>query len=254
MCPDQNLTSSFLGYRMLLQLTGPPSQDSRIFLIIKEQKKLKDHQREVTPVLSHLHWVPFLSFMLCGMEDIESVLSSHANFSVSSPDDSSEPDCVQGPFLLPLYLMGNVYLQLTRQMALLFILPVPGFSGENAYCLFHFGSCTGGLGRVAWLPHICGACGRGVLKGRPWKKNLTSDITWRPTAPLAIKTTHFSSEFPCRNKDFYHNSSFVIIFNLVSTIRPECGRLNLNISGVLLQSSCNKYLYVVNQYCLQPRP
>ena len=41
------------------------------------------------------------------------------------------------------------------------------------------------------------------------------NITWRHTTPLAIKIIgYFPSYTPCRNKDFYHNSYFVMIFNI----------------------------------------
>lgn len=48
--------------------------------------------------------------------------------------------------------------------------------------------------------------------------------------PCNQNNGNFPSYFPCRNKDLYHSSSFVIIFNVVSNISFRWRWLNLNIS------------------------
>lgn len=66
--------------------------------------------------------------------------------------------------------------------------------------------------------------------------------------------THFSSYFPCRNKDLYYNSSFGIVFNIVRNIRFEWRWLNLDIPGVLFQNLYNAFMLTPNISLLQSKP
>lgn len=189
--------------------------------------------------------------MLCGLSlDIDLSFSLLASFvCVFTNPNSSELYCVHGPFWLPLYLMGTSIFNSPDKRHYFSFAQFRVF--QERMLIVHFILKAMAWGIWAGLP---GCCLSDVwvrrTEGRPWKTNLTKNITWRhATYTLCNQNDwYFPSYFSCRNKNLYHDSSFSMIFNVVRNISFEWRWLKHNISGVLFRNSCYSFMLSPNIY------
>lgn len=131
--------------------------------------------------------------MLCGLSlDINLSFSLLASFvCVFTNPDSSELYCVHGPFWLPLYLMGTSIFNSPDKRHYFSFAQFRVF--QERMLIVHFILKVMAWGIWAGLP---GCCLSDVwvrrTEGRPWKTNLTKNITWRHATPFAIKMIDIS--------------------------------------------------------------